>query len=184
MRGDEYDRKQVEKELDKFPKDISPEDAYNRLIYLLAEDYEPLVDEMKNLDKTYTLDRELPSGVKGETGKAGGKQVNVAILLDASGSMNEKVSGEVRWIWQNRLFSSLPLIYQRAPMSHSVCLDIRKEKVKRSPVKVARRFTPYPPMTQIVFSSNETNLVPKGGPHWRKGFETLEMILHSMLVTG
>ena len=53
--GDEYDRKKVEKELDKFPKDISPEDAYNRLIYLLAEDYEALVDEMKNLDMTYTL---------------------------------------------------------------------------------------------------------------------------------
>ena len=51
---------------------------------------------MKNLDMTYTLDRELPSGVKGETGKAGGKQVNVAILLDASGSMNEKVSGGVK----------------------------------------------------------------------------------------
>ena len=29
--GDEYDRKKVEKELDKFPKGISPEDAYNRL---------------------------------------------------------------------------------------------------------------------------------------------------------
>ena len=40
--GDEYDQKKVEKELDKFPKDISPEDAYNRLIYLLAEDYEPI----------------------------------------------------------------------------------------------------------------------------------------------
>ena len=64
--GDQYDEEKLRKELDKFPEDLTGEEAYNRLIYLLAEDYEQLVDESKNLDISYTLDRKLPKWGKGE----------------------------------------------------------------------------------------------------------------------
>ena len=55
-----------------------------------------MFDEMKSMDITYKLDRKLPSGTKGGVGEGGNSQVNVAILLDASGSMKEKVDGQVK----------------------------------------------------------------------------------------
>lgn len=94
--GDQYDEEKLQKELDKFPKDLTGEEVYNRLIYLLAEDYEPLVDEMKNLDITYKLDRKMPNKASEGVDEGENSQVNVAILLDASGSMKEKVDGQVK----------------------------------------------------------------------------------------
>lgn len=94
--GDQYDEEKLRKELDKFPEDLTGEEVYNRLIYLLAEDYEPLIDEMKNLDVTHTFDRKMPKRGNGESDGGESSQVNVVILLDASGSMKEKVSGQVK----------------------------------------------------------------------------------------
>lgn len=94
--GDQYDEDKLRKELDKISGDTPKEEVYNRLIYLLAEDYEPLIDEMKNMDMTHTFNRKMPSGTSGGLDEGENNQVNVAILLDASGSMKEKVDGQVK----------------------------------------------------------------------------------------
>ncbi|MFO7296627.1 MAG: VWA domain-containing protein, partial [Clostridia bacterium] len=71
------------------------DEAYNYLIPLLAEDYEPEVETLDNLDPTIRTNIEMPEGVNAPEGELP-KQVNVEILLDASGSMAGRVSGGVK----------------------------------------------------------------------------------------
>ncbi len=93
--GDKYDEEKVKAELDKLPDNLSADDAYNHLVALLAEDYNPEVKTLDELDPTIKTNRETPGGVNDPEGKLP-KQVNVEILLDASGSMAGRVSGGVK----------------------------------------------------------------------------------------
>lgn len=93
--GDKYDEAKVKAELDKFPKNISGEEAYNRLIVLLAEDYEPIVKKLENFEVSYQLSN-TPDGQAEEGSTAPAEKLNVEILLDASGSMAGQVSGRTK----------------------------------------------------------------------------------------
>lgn len=90
--GDKYDEAKVKAELDQFPKNITGEEAYNRLIPLLAEDYEPIVKKLENFEVSYQLSDTPDGQAKGSTNAPSGK-LNVEILLDASGSMAGQVGG-------------------------------------------------------------------------------------------
>ena len=93
--GDKYDEEEGEAELDKLPDNMTADEAYNHLVALLAEDYMPEVKVMDELDPTIKTNRETPGGVNTPEGELP-KQVNVEILLDASGSMAGRVSGGVK----------------------------------------------------------------------------------------
>src|SRR5690606_11003248 len=93
--GDNYDEEKVKAELDNLPINLTTEEAYNDLIPLLAEDYEPEVETLDNLDPNIRTNIEMPEGVNPPEGELP-KQVNVEILLDASGSMAGRVSGGVK----------------------------------------------------------------------------------------
>jgi Ca-activated chloride channel homolog len=93
--GDKYDEEKVKAELDKLPDNMTADEAYNHLVALLAEDYMPEVKVMDELDPTIKTNRETPGGVNAPEGELP-KQVNVEILLDASGSMAGRVSGGVK----------------------------------------------------------------------------------------
>ena len=93
--GDKYDEAKVKAELDKFPKNITGEEAYNRLIVLLAEDYEPIVKKLENFGVSYQLSN-TPDGQVEEGSTAPAEKLNVEILLDASGSMAGRVSGRTK----------------------------------------------------------------------------------------
>ena len=93
--GDNYDEEKVKAELDNLPNNLTADEAYNYLIPLLAEDYEPEVETLDNLDPTIRTNIEMPEGVNAPEGELP-KQVNVEILLDASGSMAGRVSGGVK----------------------------------------------------------------------------------------
>ena len=93
--GDKYDEEKVKAELDKLPNNMTADEAYNHLVALLAEDYMPEVKVMDELDPTIKTNRETPGGVNAPEGELP-KQVNVEILLDASGSMAGRVSGGVK----------------------------------------------------------------------------------------
>src|SRR5690606_26383865 len=93
--GDKYDEEKVKAELDKLPDNLTADEAYNYLIPLLAEDYKPHIEVYDNLDPTIKTNVKKPGGVNAPEGELP-KQVNVEILLDASGSMAGRVSGGVK----------------------------------------------------------------------------------------
>ena len=93
--GDKYDEEKVKAELDKLPDNMTADEAYNHLVALLAEDYKPDVEALDNLDPTIRTNIETPGGVNAPEGELP-KQVNVEILLDASGSMAGRVGGGVK----------------------------------------------------------------------------------------
>src|SRR5690606_22122986 len=93
--GDKYDEEKVKAELDKLPDNLTGDEAYNHLVALLAEDYKPELKVLENFDPTIKTNVKEPGGVNTPEGELP-KQVNVEILLDASGSMAGRVSGGVK----------------------------------------------------------------------------------------
>jgi Ca-activated chloride channel homolog len=93
--GDKYDAEKLKKMVSKWPKDMSGEEAYSRLIQLVAEDYEPYVKRYDALDPKVQLDKKGPNAGAGPDGKTA-KKLNVAVLVDSSGSMAGKVNGGVK----------------------------------------------------------------------------------------
>ncbi len=93
--GDKYNEEKVKAELDKLPDNMTADEAYNHLVALLAEDYKPILKELDTFDTTIKTNIKTPGGVNAPEGELP-KQVNVEILLDASGSMAGRVSGGVK----------------------------------------------------------------------------------------
>ncbi len=94
--GDNYQKETFQKEvLSQFSKDLSGQDVYNRLVYYFAEGYTKEIDTMNNVDPTYSLKDNRPTGnTPDSTNNQSTKKVHVQILLDASGSMAAKVEGK------------------------------------------------------------------------------------------
>lgn len=91
--GDNYDPKKVEQALDQFPDNLSTDEAYDRLVYLLGENYRPKYEELMSLDPTIQVNEKTPDN---KIDVPSIEQMNVEILLDASGSMAGRVDGGVK----------------------------------------------------------------------------------------
>ncbi|QKG83162.1 VWA domain-containing protein [Kroppenstedtia pulmonis] len=91
--GDNYDKKKVEQALDQFPDNLSTEETYDRLVYLLGENYRPQYEELMSLDPTIQVNKKTPDG---KMKVPAFEQMNVEILLDASGSMAGQVEGGMK----------------------------------------------------------------------------------------
>ncbi|WP_169713826.1 vWA domain-containing protein [Paludifilum halophilum] len=92
--GENYDEEKVEKALDQLPDDMTSDEAYNHLVYLLGEDYQKEYQKLLAFDTTLQIDVDTPE--EGEEPAIGFEQLNVAIVLDASGSMAGKVDGGMK----------------------------------------------------------------------------------------
>ncbi|MCS1352446.1 VWA domain-containing protein [Mechercharimyces sp. CAU 1602] len=97
--GERYDKKKLEEEIKQFSNNLTAQEAYKKLLQLLAEDYEPIDKKYKNFDLTYynpNADK-TPNGTddKGSDNKSD-KSAQVSILIDASGSMAGKVNGQTK----------------------------------------------------------------------------------------
>ncbi|MBA4603911.1 vWA domain-containing protein, partial [Thermoactinomyces mirandus] len=90
--GENYDKEKLEAELMKLPSNLTGEKAYQYLIHYLAEDYEPYVKKLDQFDTTYEVGAG-PEGTVNQPPEAQQKQINVVVLLDASGSMAGRVDG-------------------------------------------------------------------------------------------
>ncbi|PTM59847.1 VWA domain-containing protein [Desmospora activa] len=91
--GDRYDLAKVKAEIDQFPDDLTAEEYFNRLVFLVAEDYRPIMKTIDEFDTDINFrEVEAPKGPQ----EAKLQERNVVILLDASGSMKEKVDGGVK----------------------------------------------------------------------------------------
>jgi Ca-activated chloride channel homolog len=86
--GDAYHKENANRELDALPKNLTGEQAYQKLVELFVEDYQPYVKKLDAFDTTYTV-----SSDPGDFKTPSGKQLNVMILIDSSGSMAGKVDG-------------------------------------------------------------------------------------------
>ncbi|WP_165875838.1 VWA domain-containing protein [Hazenella coriacea] len=100
--GDNFDEKKVKAELLKFPNDLTADEVYDRLIWLFAEDYEAIVKEADALKPQFTISKlgdydpntqEPAELLKPRDEK---KPTQIAIVIDASGSMAGKVNGKVK----------------------------------------------------------------------------------------
>ncbi|MDR6227041.1 vWA domain-containing protein [Desmospora profundinema] len=90
--GDQYDIDQIKKELKKHDK-MDPEEAYGLMLSLVAEDYRPFKKAFDEFDTEHKLSDQpdIATGLDFVPEK-----LNVAILLDASGSMAAQVPGGVK----------------------------------------------------------------------------------------
>ncbi|MDR6227044.1 vWA domain-containing protein [Desmospora profundinema] len=90
--GTQYDLKKIRPELDEISAAVSAAQLESQLIKMMAEDFRPYVKKFEDFD-TSVIDIEAgPGGIR-EIEVPEGQEVNVVILLDASGSMAEKVEG-------------------------------------------------------------------------------------------
>jgi Ca-activated chloride channel family protein len=95
--GNKYDEEKVKAELDKLPTGLTADEAYNHLVALLAENYEREVEMLDSVDPTIKTNLATPGAAKAAEGESAfPKQINVEILLDASGSMAGRVPGGVK----------------------------------------------------------------------------------------
>ncbi|MDR6224018.1 vWA domain-containing protein [Desmospora profundinema] len=91
--GDNYDEAKVKKAIEAFPKDRSDEEYFHRLLALIAEDYRPYKQFFEDYDTSIMGPSKGPDS---EVQLPGEQEINVLILLDASGSMAAKVPGGVK----------------------------------------------------------------------------------------
>ncbi|MFD1409984.1 VWA domain-containing protein [Kroppenstedtia eburnea] len=111
LAGGRFSEEKAMKELEKIPEGLSAKEAYMELLHLFAEDYRPIVKEIDEFDTNPYVTSGQP-GAPESPGKVEEKKLNVAILLDASGSMAGQVKGgqkmEVAKAAVKRYASSLP----------------------------------------------------------------------------
>lgn len=90
--GNNYDQVAVEKELDRIPKEYTndPAKVYAYINSLVAENYQSRYQRLLAFDPDFSVSNQTPNG-KIEIPKL--EQINVEIILDASGSMAGNVSG-------------------------------------------------------------------------------------------
>ncbi|MBN2910613.1 VWA domain-containing protein [Polycladomyces sp. WAk] len=94
--GSKYDKAKVQAELDKLPPNLPPEKVYNYLVALLAEDYNPVIEKMNQLDTSFKGPTAGPRGdIKNPDLKLN-KKINIEVLLDSSGSMAEQIGGKTK----------------------------------------------------------------------------------------
>jgi hypothetical protein len=99
--GKAYDEAKVRAELKKWPKDMTADEVYNRLVWLMAEDYKPIVKEAKEYEPPFSVSklRDFDPDSQKHSDKQKqekNKRKNVVILIDSSGSMAGRVNGKTK----------------------------------------------------------------------------------------
>jgi Ca-activated chloride channel family protein len=89
--GEKYDESLVNKELDTWSLNWTEDEYVKKLYYLFTEDYRPIINRFNTLSTKVKVER---TGVKEEIQLPESKKVHFSILLDASGSMNQKINGK------------------------------------------------------------------------------------------
>lgn len=91
--GDKFDEAKVKKEIDQFPEGLDAAEYYHRLLSLVAADYRPYAQFFDRYDTYMGINDPGPDGTIRLPEE---REVNVLVLLDASGSMAAKVDGEIK----------------------------------------------------------------------------------------
>ncbi|SFS64773.1 VWA domain-containing protein [Marininema halotolerans] len=93
LAGENLEDAKLVQEIKNLPSGLTTNQSYSALISLLAEDYQPIDKEIDKFDPTIKVGTTKPGGVQSPP-SAPSEELNVSILLDASGSMAEKIGGK------------------------------------------------------------------------------------------
>ncbi|WP_430784494.1 vWA domain-containing protein [Virgibacillus flavescens] len=93
--AEDMNAEKLKESIKALPKELTADEAYNHLIHLMAADYSPVLKEYENFKPSFLVDGAPTSEDEQEDPKEE-KELHVALLLDASGSMGAAVNGEVK----------------------------------------------------------------------------------------
>nr|WP_232345401.1 VWA domain-containing protein [Paenactinomyces guangxiensis] len=92
--GDKYDKQSVIAELSKTSLNAKEKDNFYNLVKLVGEDYSKYTDFFKNFNTSAPAPTPTPTLTV--NGQVVSRKLNIEILLDASGSMNEKIGSQTK----------------------------------------------------------------------------------------
>lgn len=85
----------LKKTVESLPEDLTADEAYNHLIHLFAADYRPALKKYETFNPSFIVD-DAPKGDNDSNKKEKDKELHIALLMDASGSMGAQVNGEMK----------------------------------------------------------------------------------------
>lgn len=91
LSGAQYDEAKVRAALDRLPKNLTDDQYMQHLLALLAEDYRASVATFVNFDPQVKVNNRRPDE---KIVLPASKKLHISILLDASGSMGQKIDGK------------------------------------------------------------------------------------------
>ncbi|RAL26099.1 vWA domain-containing protein [Thermoflavimicrobium daqui] len=91
LAGSKYDEKKLWEKIQDLPSELTAEKAYRELVYLLAEDYRPLVKELNQFKPEFQI-----SPVKSEMMHKKVQKINLAIVFDSSQAVNRKINNQLK----------------------------------------------------------------------------------------
>ncbi|WP_173915314.1 VWA domain-containing protein [Halobacillus sp. Marseille-Q1614] len=94
--ADEYDEEAVHAQIDKWPDGLEPEEYFYGIVSLTAVDYREYQEFLDTVVVEFDEVTATPDGESGGGAEAPLPELNVQILLDASGSMAGQIDGEVK----------------------------------------------------------------------------------------
>ncbi len=94
--GDEFDEDTVVEEVKNFPEGLTDQQAFNRMLNLMAEDFREEQDLFDNYEVQFEELTEMPGVEQAQemTEQEEKQDLNVQILIDASGSMAAEMDGK------------------------------------------------------------------------------------------
>lgn len=160
-----YDETKVKEEIATFSTNLSEDDYFASLLALVADDYRTLYEDIANFDTSFAAPDDEPEGNSPETGIAMDKEVNVAILLDASGSMRGEVGGKSK---MEHAVNAIESFVSMLPSEVNVSLQVYGHKgtsdQKDKSISCASTEVVYPlsPYNQERFSEVLNGISPAG----------------------
>ncbi|MFM1653715.1 VWA domain-containing protein [Brevibacillus sp. B_LB10_24] len=164
--GSNYDEAAVKAELDKLSKDMDTEEVYARILHLIGENYQKEKSTFDRLEQVnyrqalLSIDPADPASAPQTKPKA-----NIEVILDASGSMAEKVNGGVKMDLAKK---SIQGFLESIPMNSNVGLRVFGHKGSGSeqdkPLSCAQTELVYPlgSYDQARFQGSLQQFGPKG----------------------
>ncbi|GAB3044415.1 VWA domain-containing protein [Virgibacillus ainsalahensis] len=94
--GENFNEEAVKAEIDQWPEGLEPEEYFHGIVGLTAGDYREYQGTLDTVDVEFEKITAAPDGEPGDEEAAYIPDMNVQILLDASGSMAGQVDGGVK----------------------------------------------------------------------------------------
>ncbi|WP_404453897.1 VWA domain-containing protein [Virgibacillus necropolis] len=92
--AEDMNAEKFKKAIESLPEDLTADEAYNHLIHLMAADFGPALKKYEDFNPSFLVD-DAP-GSEDEQKNEKEKEMHVALLLDASGSMGAYVGGQMK----------------------------------------------------------------------------------------
>ncbi|KAB8131784.1 VWA domain-containing protein [Gracilibacillus oryzae] len=93
--GEQFNEDEVQRIVEQLPENLTPEEYYYKLLSLIGEDYRKYYQFFNSVETSFESATSQPDEINRE-GESDLSPINVSILFDASGSMDEMISGKTK----------------------------------------------------------------------------------------